>query len=126
MNGGFGSLHVVIIGAMSSSPDAHGQISPDEPVVLPLRELTAALTVLAAVDRLLLHPTVGPELLVGLTARSLGLAGRDHELTETASFRAVPRVTDRDSARHYLQELRARLKAHMPNGGLDLGYEPVT
>lgn len=110
---------------MSASPNGPNVIPLDEPVVLPLRELSAAFAVLASLDNLLLDPAVAPAFLKELTLRSIGLPGKDTELSKTDRFAAAPPITDADTARVYILELRDRLGAYAPNGPFDSGPDRI-
>lgn len=110
---------------MTDSKDDHG-VSLDDPMLVPLREVIAALTVAASVKRLLLDPGVGPTLLVALQGRSLGARGQNHELPATDLLLPAPAVVDIESARLYMESLGERLRTRKPHGGFEPDPEPPT
>lgn len=95
----------------------------DEMLVVPLREVQAAMLAVAALRAGLLDKTAGPALLPYLIGRRAGDPSEDTHLPPQGPHPAAGAVTDLDSGLLYLDALMDRLRERKPNGGFDPGSE---
>lgn len=96
-----------------------GEISPDEPVVLPLREVIAAASVVARIRDLLLGADAEVGAAIAQKLTNLGAPASDNHLPAKGKIPATPQVLNGDSAWEYLDALYKNLVESKPWGGLD-------
>lgn len=93
---------------------------PDIPIdqiaLIEVREIIAAMAVLARLDRVFLDPQAGPVLVRYLLR--VGHADEDHYLPSIRDWPAAPEVVDVDSGRTYVRALHDRLRHLKP------GFDP--
>jgi hypothetical protein len=101
------------------NPQGQPEIDLDEGIVVPLRELIAALNTVARV-RNLLGQGDGPEARdVAQSLTGIGAPGGNDELPGMGKIGPAPTIVDVQTARDYLDALYGHLNERKPWGGLD-------
>jgi hypothetical protein len=108
--------HAMSIGNEGRVP---GEINPDEPTFLPLREVIAAASVVARIRDLLGGPDRDVADAIALKLTNVGAPGGDWYLPARGKIPEAPTVVDADTARDYLDALYKHLVEGKPWGGLD-------
>lgn len=108
--------HAMSIGDADRVP---GEINPDEPTFLPLRDVIAAASVVARIRNLLGGPDRDLAEAIALKLANLGSPSSDWHLPARGKIPEAPTVVDVDTARDYLDALYKHLVEGKPWGGLD-------
>ncbi len=111
---------------MTSSPELHSEIAFDEPCVVPLNEIVAAMTVLARLDRVLQdegNPVAERLIGLGSPLGSDRLLGNDIPAGVLDHLPEGPEVVNETTAREYVRALKEHLRSRKPNGAFDKGNE---
>lgn len=109
------SCHAVDIGTMTDRNDVP-EIPTDEPLIVPLNEVSAAFAVLSRLDRLLADSSGND---IAQQLNGLGRPASNEHLPAVAGLDEAPTITDLETARTYVHGLRQRLRLRKPGGVFD-------